>query len=121
MQANKLNPTFFKTDSVYIGSQKVYCRFWLHTVCRKIRERDRHNIVKNPLRGVYRKFHAQFKFSDPSWQQYTSSRTSQVAGGCLNPKIEKYYEIHPEIHISLRPILINSAIPFFKITLNHKN
>ena len=86
MQANKLNPTFFKTNSVYIGSQKVYCRFWLHTVCRKIRERDRHNIVKNPLRGVYRKFHAQFKFSDPSWQQYTSSRTSQVAGGCINPK-----------------------------------
>ena len=74
---------FFKTDSVYIGSQKVYCRFWLHTVCRKIRERDRHNIVKNPLRGVYRKFHAQFKFSDPSWQQYTSSRTSQVAGSYL--------------------------------------
>ena len=107
MQANKANSKPMKTYSVSYWKPKSLLQIWLHTVCRKIRERDRHNIVKNPLRGVYRKFHAQFKFSDPSWQQYTSSRTSQVAGSCLNPKIEKCYEIH----LSLRPVLINSAIP----------
>ena len=39
---------------------------------RKIRDGDDPDttlLVKYPLRGVYRKFHAQFKFSDPSYWQ----------------------------------------------------